>query len=182
MARTAHGISDLYADMPREQLGRHAQDGDKRIVELEREQHGLHRRISELKGEIVSLQHALRHGPARDPLIGRIADLEAENEALRRQNAISNSMREQAKIAVELKAENSKLREVLNLDNPWPLADVLSRLAAAVDHLLDQHNCDCLGYEEMVEAREVGRALARKVRALHADSASGDEKDGLGQE
>lgn len=52
-----------------------------------------------------------------------------------------------------------------NMDSPWPLVEVLRRLAMAADHLLDAHNCDEEGNEEVrfaaKSAMEIVTALER---------------------
>jgi hypothetical protein len=52
-----------------------------------------------------------------------------------------------------------------NMDSTWPLVEVLRRLAVASDHLLDVHNCDDEGNEEVRfaarSAREIVTALER---------------------
>lgn len=60
--------------------------------------------------------------------------------------------------------QDKELEEVLNADHPWPLRDVLLKLASAADILLDEHSYDGHGHEEIREAREVGRALALKIK------------------
>jgi hypothetical protein len=48
-------------------------------------------------------------------------------------------------------------------DTPWPLKDILSRLADGADHLLAVHCCDhCCdphGYEDLMAARDAARRL-----------------------
>ena len=48
---------------------------------------------------------------------------------------------------------------------PWPLADVLDKLAAAADHLLRDHDCDAHGYEGILAARDAARRAAAALRA-----------------
>jgi hypothetical protein len=40
---------------------------------------------------------------------------------------------------------------------PWPPRDVLGCLLDAADHLLNHHDCDHQGYEELCAARDAGR-------------------------
>lgn len=46
----------------------------------------------------------------------------------------------------------------------WPPADVVSRLADGVAHLLHDHGCDTHGYEELGRCVTEGRALAARMR------------------
>ena len=73
----------------------------------------------------------------------------------------------------------AELEAILNRRQPWTLRDVLHKLADAADHLLHHHDCDCHGYEEIVEAREVARALALKIGKLgSADKCSAGHSGG----
>lgn len=52
----------------------------------------------------------------------------------------------------------------------WSLADVLERLALAVDHLQGHHACDVHGYELDSAAARHARQIAAKLRAVnHAE-------------
>jgi hypothetical protein len=53
----------------------------------------------------------------------------------------------------------------LNADHPWPVHDILVRLAKAADHLLDVHCCDDHGYEEVKVAAEQARLCAARMKA-----------------
>ena len=62
-----------------------------------------------------------------------------------------------------------KLDDILGYYTPSPLPDVLERLADAVDHLLDHHNCDCHpfeygGYENWELDAKVAREQASSLR------------------
>lgn len=46
---------------------------------------------------------------------------------------------------------------------PWPLRDVLLKLADAADHLRTVHDCDAHGYEEVMEAARAARELAQNL-------------------
>lgn len=48
---------------------------------------------------------------------------------------------------------------------PWPLTEALERLVKAADHLLDDHNCDEEGNEEVRHAVESGRRIVAALRA-----------------
>lgn len=51
-------------------------------------------------------------------------------------------------------ADKETLRQVLRLDQPWPLKDILSVLLAAADHLLSGHDCDHHGWERVNHAAQ----------------------------
>lgn len=70
------------------------------------------------------------------------------------------------KRAEAAEAKVKELEAILNRNNPWSLRDVLRKLALAADILLHEKDYDGHGYEEIVEAREVGRTLAMKIDAL----------------
>lgn len=65
----------------------------------------------------------------------------------------------------------TELEAILNRNNPWSLRAVLRKLAESADILLNEKDYDGHGYEEIVVAREVGRALALKIKELHSDDA-----------
>jgi len=72
--------------------------------------------------------------------------------------ALAREARESVCDMVEQRdAEIARLRAAFGVAEPWPLADVLSVLVVAADHLLDHHNCDC-------HAHEVTRAAAQRGR------------------
>lgn len=96
----------------------------------------------------------------------RCAELERERDSLRRL-----AHEDAGKIAT-LEAGAERLREapreVLGVDTPWPLADVLERAADAIAHLLHDHDCDRHGWE--LDAGGVPRLkhYAERLRALAA--------------
>jgi hypothetical protein len=59
-------------------------------------------------------------------------------------------------------------------DTPWPLRDVLTRLADAADHLLKDHSCDAHGYEGLGDARDA----ARRYAAMSKPAAAATTGDG----
>lgn len=59
-----------------------------------------------------------------------------------------------------------RLSRLLALATPWPVQDVLAKLADAADHLLNYHDCDRHGYEGVVAARDAARTI---VAALLGD-------------
>ena len=46
---------------------------------------------------------------------------------------------------------------------PWPLRDVLLKLADAAEHLREVHDCDAHGYEEVMEAARAAREMAQNL-------------------
>lgn len=44
------------------------------------------------------------------------------------------------------------------MDRPWPLHDVVRKLADMADHLMDVHGCDAHGYESVLAARDAARS------------------------
>ena len=56
-----------------------------------------------------------------------------------------------------------RLLNVLRLDTAFPLRDVLQRLAEAIDHLLDGHNCDCHGHEGIRYAQQAAQAALNEM-------------------
>ncbi len=56
---------------------------------------------------------------------------------------------------------------------PWPVREVLTRLADAADHLLLEHDCDAHGHEGVAAARDSARA-ALKGRAISARTPSAE--------
>jgi hypothetical protein len=51
----------------------------------------------------------------------------------------------------------------LGADTPWPLRDVLLRLAAAGEHLLRFHDCDVHGWEGIDAAVKAARRIANQI-------------------
>lgn len=82
----------------------------------------------------------------------RIRALEAENRALRETAAPSRSQ--------------GALETLIGNDTPWPLADVLARLADAADHLLSVHDCDMQGWEGVGVARDKAREIVAALRSV----------------
>jgi len=54
----------------------------------------------------------------------------------------------------------------LGADSPWPLSEVLTRLADAADHLLRDHDCDTYGWEGITVARDAARRYAAQLTGL----------------
>jgi hypothetical protein len=61
--------------------------------------------------------------------------------------------------------EVARLRAAFGMDSPWPLLDVLARLADAADHLHTDHNCDTHGWETVRAAAEHARVYVDRLRA-----------------
>lgn len=57
------------------------------------------------------------------------------------------------------------LSALLGMGTPWPVQDVLRRLADAADHLLRAHGCDVHGYEGITIAAQEARKLADALTA-----------------
>jgi hypothetical protein len=53
----------------------------------------------------------------------------------------------------------ARLYSIEGNDSPWPLKEVLQRLADAADHLLGEHSCDAHGYEGVGYARDAARRI-----------------------
>ena len=64
------------------------------------------------------------------------------------------------------KPADSDLLEAIDRSEPWPLTDVLSRLADAADHLLNDHGCDEHGYEEVGYARDAARRMVARLSSV----------------
>ena len=59
-----------------------------------------------------------------------------------------------------------RCRYMMASDTPYPLLDVLERLAGAADHLLGEHNCDNHGWEIVGGARDSAREIVRRLRGI----------------
>ena len=59
-----------------------------------------------------------------------------------------------------IEAQRALLGRLTGADQPWPLADVLRRLADAVEHMQQVHGCDRHGYEEDYACIDAGRRYA----------------------
>lgn len=57
-----------------------------------------------------------------------------------------------------------QMEHALGLDRPWPVQDVLIKLADAADLLLGRHNYDGHGWEEIGRARDEARRMADDLR------------------
>lgn len=57
--------------------------------------------------------------------------------------------------------------DILGLDQPWPLVDVLKKLIEASDILLHKHSYDGHGWEEISHAVEIGK---QKVDLLYGNA------------
>lgn len=69
-----------------------------------------------------------------------------------------------------LQARITKLTAVLGQDTPHPLLYCLKILTDATDHLLNDHNCDTHGYENITRMMHEGRRYIDKLKqALSAE-------------
>lgn len=62
----------------------------------------------------------------------------------------------------ELETEVAILRDILeqlNWSTPWPVFTVLKTLTEATGHLLEDHNCDREGWEEIKAARDSAKEI-----------------------
>ena len=93
--------------------------------------------------------------------------LEAVDEVLFWNGAASIELATSAReLAALLEHDPVFLDHVLGVDQPWPILEVLERLAAAADHLLLDHGCDAQGYEGIGAARDAARAHVLRLREL----------------
>jgi hypothetical protein len=61
---------------------------------------------------------------------------------------------------------DAALDATFGADTPWPLPEVLAKLAHAADTLFETYNYDGHGYEEIVSARDAARALLTSFREM----------------
>ncbi len=66
-------------------------------------------------------------------------------------------------------AQRDDVVEALGMCSPWPVADVLDRLASAGEHLLADHACDAHGWEGVNVAVHEAREAAKRLRAALAN-------------
>lgn len=76
-------------------------------------------------------------------------------EALKRAEQAEQQLAEQV-----AEARREGAREALHMGEPWPIPDILNRLAGAAEHLLSVHSCDAHGYEGVDAAIKAARALS----------------------
>jgi hypothetical protein len=77
-------------------------------------------------------------------------------------------------VALEALGAASPVRlEELDADTPWPLTEILTQLADAVDHLLRDHDCDHMGWEVVCIARDRARAMVVTLRSALPVPATG---------
>jgi|SRR5208283_615451 len=94
-----------------------------------------------------------RNGDTHDPI--DVADM-LDGLADRSQADTGESLHDAADV---VRAMRYQLYAALG--EPWPLYDVLTRLADAADHLLRDHDCDTHGHEGIKEASEAARRILR---------------------
>ena len=63
----------------------------------------------------------------------------------------------------DLAQEVIRLRDSLRLAEPWNIDSVLARLVEAAEHLLDDHNCDGHGHEEVRYAAEAAKVIRLRL-------------------
>lgn len=64
------------------------------------------------------------------------------------------------RVKLQAEARREGAREALHMGEPWPIPDILNRLAGAAEHLLSVHSCDAHGYEGVDAAIKAARALS----------------------
>ena len=52
----------------------------------------------------------------------------------------------------------------------WPLHDILARLIAGANHLLNDHSCDTHGYEELIGARDAAKHILAALGVAKGES------------
>lgn len=77
-----------------------------------------------------------------------------------------------------VKARVSAFEAALGFDTPWPIHEVLARLADAADHLLRIHDCDAHGHELVRSAEQAARRIVRTLLANNPETQGKGESDG----
>lgn len=62
-------------------------------------------------------------------------------------------------------ARRRRVLDALGMSRPWPVTDVLDKLADAAEHLMVDHDCDQLGWEMVNDCIGRGRGYAAALRA-----------------
>lgn len=60
------------------------------------------------------------------------------------------------------------MKNALRLDQPWPIQNVLRRLADGADQLLDDHSHDATGHEDLDLCRRFAREMAENLDEILA--------------
>lgn len=69
--------------------------------------------------------------------------------------------------------ELQRLREIVGMQSPLPLHDLLEHMANGLDHMFNEHQCDTDGWETWNEARKIARKTrAEIIKALSTPSPS----------
>lgn len=85
--------------------------------------------------------------------------------------ASNNFLRDRAERA---EAKCAEMRESLGVYSPWPITDILHKLANWCDHLNHVHDCDCDGHETCLEAVKRARTMIEQINhALSSDCGKG---------
>lgn len=66
--------------------------------------------------------------------------------------------------------EGKAVFDLLAMDTPWSLVEVLSKLVAATNHLLYDHSCDAHGHEEYRTAALRGEQILKDLTGDQHDS------------
>jgi hypothetical protein len=59
--------------------------------------------------------------------------------------------------------DKARLAEILNLERPYPLSEILSVLIQATEHLLKDHDCYRHGHERFGYAADEAKSILEKV-------------------
>lgn len=156
------------------QIGARERDRDANkaaLVRVEAERDALRAELSEAVQDIP-----IRGGETFGSAVqGVIAERDCGYEFLRRwQEFATQAMRRIGAVDEETFPDDTEARRVLleivdertalmQLDTSWPLAEVLTKLCDAADHLLHAHDCDAHGWELVGSARDAGRAIVQRL-------------------
>lgn len=67
--------------------------------------------------------------------------------------------------AEKAEAACAEMRNALGMSGPWPVIEVLHILANWCDHLGQEHDCDCNGYEVRIEAIKSARLIVLALQS-----------------
>lgn len=76
------------------------------------------------------------------------------------ESTLAGAVRRVCRVANLQAKEIERLCVIAAEDTPFPAVDVLRKLADYADHTFDAHNCDHLGYETVMAARDAARRIA----------------------
>lgn len=67
--------------------------------------------------------------------------------------------------------------DALDVNESWPVADMLEKLAGAAEHLLRDHDCDAHGWEEVSGVAIRARSAAKAIRETFARETSETKRE-----